>query len=120
MDCLFCKIINNEISSYCIYEDDIVKVILDINQDCAGHYLILCKKHYVDLYDIPDDVRNHIFDVAKSTSLMVKEKLNFQGFTLLQNNGIAEDVKHFHLHVIPKYNKKINMTIEEVYNVIKN
>lgn len=119
MDCLFCKIVNNEISSYCLYEDDIVKVILDINQDDVGHYLVLCKKHYVDLYDIPDDVRSHIFDVAKSTSLMVKEKLNCQGFTLVQNNGIAEDVKHFHLHVIPKYNKKIKMTIEEVYDLIK-
>lgn len=119
MDCLFCKIINNEISSYCFYEDDIVKVFLDINQDDAGHYLVICKEHYVDLFDIPNDIRNHIFDVAKKTALVVKEKLDCQGFTLVQNNGIAEDVKHFHLHVIPKYNKKRKMTIEEVYNLIK-
>ena len=42
--------------------------------------------------------------------------MNADGFALVQNNGIAQEVKHFHLHVIPKYKKKVSMTIEEVYN----
>ena len=41
MNCLFCKIINNEIPSYTVYEDEIVKAFLDINPDSNGHLLII-------------------------------------------------------------------------------
>ena len=44
-NCLFCKIVNNEISSYTIYEDDIVKAFLDINPTSVGHTLIVPKSH---------------------------------------------------------------------------
>ena len=49
---------------------------------------------------------------------LLTEKLNCDGITLVQNNGIAQEVKHFHLHVIPKYNNKPNLNIEEVYKKI--
>ena len=45
MDCLFCKIIKGDIPSYTIYEDDVVKVFLDINPDSNGHVLIIPKEH---------------------------------------------------------------------------
>ena len=45
---VFCKIINNEIPSYTIYEDEIVKVFLDVNPNHTGHTLIVPKKHYQD------------------------------------------------------------------------
>ena len=59
-NCLFCKIVNNEISSYTIYEDDIVKAFLDINPTSVGHTLIVPKSHYLDLDDIPLEVLNRI------------------------------------------------------------
>ena len=46
MECIFCKIINEEIPSYTIYEDDKVKAFLDIEPDVNGHTLIIPKKHY--------------------------------------------------------------------------
>jgi hypothetical protein len=49
---IFCKIINNEIPSYTIYEDEIVKVFLDVNPNHIGHTLIVPKKHYQDFFDI--------------------------------------------------------------------
>ena len=45
MECIFCKIIKEEIPSYTIYEDEIVKVFLDVNPDHNGHTLIIPKKH---------------------------------------------------------------------------
>ena len=52
MDCIFCKIINNIIPSYTIYEDDLVKVFLDINPKANGHCLIVTKNHFLDIDDI--------------------------------------------------------------------
>ena len=60
----------------------------------------------------------HIFNISKKISNLLTTKLNCNGITLVQNNGIAQDVKHFHLHIIPKYTNKTNLEIEEVYNKI--
>ncbi len=115
---IFCKIINKEIPSYTIYEDEIVKVILDVNPTNPGHSLIIPKKHIQDLYDIDKETYMHIFNISKNITNLLTEKLNCDGITLVQNNGIAQEVKHFHLHVIPKYNNKPNLNIEEVYKKI--
>ncbi len=49
-DCIFCKIMNNEIPSYTIYEDEVVKVFLDVNPDANGHMLIVPKRHITDFF----------------------------------------------------------------------
>ena len=54
MDCLFCKIINGEIPSYKIYEDDLVYAFLDVNPKENGHTLIVPKKHYTDYLSLPN------------------------------------------------------------------
>ena len=56
MDCLFCKIIESSIPSKTIYEDDIVKVFLDINPSSNGHMLIIPKKHILDLDNIEESL----------------------------------------------------------------
>ena len=61
---IFCKIINNEIESKKIYEDDIVISILDVNPRSNGHCLIIPKKHYKDIEDIDNNTLLHIFEVA--------------------------------------------------------
>ena len=116
---VFCKIINGEIPSSVVYEDDVVMVILDVNPRSNGHSLVIPKKHYTDIYDIDNDTLMHIFDVARDMGDMYKEKLNCQGVTLEQNNGIAQEVKHFHLHIIPRYKYDDITDVEEVYNILK-
>ena len=118
-DCIFCKIINNEIPSYTIYEDDIVKVFLDINPLSNGHTLIIPKKHYKDLSDIEEDVLNHILKIAKEIKLRIEEKLNPDGLTLIQNNGCVQEVKHYHLHLKPYYNENKIKDVKEIYEILK-
>ena len=103
MDCIFCKIVNGEIPSYVVYEDDIVKCILDINPISNGHTLIIPKKHYTDINDIDLETLNHINKVSKEIYIKLKEKLNINGLTLIQNNGFGQEVKHYHMHLIPRY-----------------
>ena len=65
MDCVFCKIVNGDIPSSKIYEDDIVIAFLDINPDSLGHTLIIPKHHYRDLDDIDDKTLIYIVNIAK-------------------------------------------------------
>ena len=115
---IFCKIINGEIPSKKLYEDDVVIVIMDVNPSSNGHCLVIPKNHYQDLFDIEEDVLNHIMLVAKEMSLKLKEKLCCEGLTLLQNNGLGQEVKHFHLHLIPKYNDSEKLDVDCVFHKI--
>ncbi len=118
MDCVFCKIIKGEIPSYKLYEDDLIMAFLDINPYAPGHTLIIPKEHTLDINTIPEETLNHIMKMAKDMAKLVTSKLDAPGFTLIQNNGFVQEVKHFHLHVIPKYRKNLEMDIKDVYKKI--
>ncbi|OLA93639.1 MAG: hypothetical protein BHW63_01435 [Mycoplasma sp. CAG:611_25_7] len=75
-NCIFCKIINNEIPSYTLYEDEIVKVFLDINPNTNGHCLIIPKKHIVTVKEVDSILTTHILEVEKKIYDLLKEKLN--------------------------------------------
>lgn len=129
MDCLFCKIIKGDIPSLTVYEDDLVKVFLDINPTTNGDMLIVPKKHYENINDIDDKLVLHIHKVAKDMFKLLKDKLSVDGLTLVQNNGHGQEIKHYHLHVTPRYtndevkqssNKDILVSCEDAYEQIKN
>ena len=128
MDCLFCKIISGDIPSNTIYEDEILKVFLDINPTSNGHCLVVPKKHYTDIEDIDLETLKYINEVAKKMYKKLKEKLNCEGLTLVQNNGLGQEVKHYHLHLVPRYtndeimmnsNKELLESIEDVMKKLK-
>lgn len=118
MDCIFCKIIKGEIPSYTLYEDEIVKVFLDVDPKANGHTLIIPKKHYQDINDIDKETYCHIFEVAKKIKKQLEDKLRIEGVTFVQNNGISQEVKHYHLHLIPNYTTNELISVEEVYKKI--
>ena len=118
MDCIFCKIIKGDIPSYTIYEDDIVKVFLDVNPMSPGHMLIIPKKHFENLDDIDIDTLTHINKIAKKMYILLKEKLNIDGMSIMQNNGDVQEVKHYHLHLIPFYQDGFSKSVEEVYEIL--
>ena len=130
MDCLFCKIINGDIPSYKVYENEYVFAFLDINPDADGHTLIVPKKHFKDIEDIDELTLNEIFKAARDVKKLLEEKLNCDGITLMQNNGDVQEVKHFHLHVKPYYNNKTSIEVikhnenisdvKEIYEIINN
>ena len=116
---IFCKIIDGEIPSYKLYEDEFVICFLDINPEANGHSLIIPKKHYTDINDIDLDVLNHIFEVSKNIKTLLENKLHIDGLTYIQNNGAVQEVKHFHLHLKPYYTKKQEIKdVKEVYEIL--
>ena len=107
MNCIFCKIVNGDIPSYTLYEDDIVKVFLDVNPKANGHILIIPKKHYIDILDMNEDVLKYIYkNISIKMYKLLQIKLNASGLSIRQNNGSLQDVKHYHVHLIPKYEQR--------------
>ena len=103
-DCIFCKIINGELPSKTVYEDNLIKVIMNINPNTNGHLLVLPKEHYINIMDIPDEVVTHSLKVIRETLFpLLKERLNCEGLTLAENNELGQEIKHFHIHLIPRY-----------------
>lgn len=121
MDCIFCKIANKEIPSKILYEDDLVSVIMDINPARDGHTLIIPKKHYTDYLELDQNTLNHIMEVAKTLGPKIMKAIDKNALTLLINYGEAQEVKHFHLHLIPDYNKPVSkaLDINDIYEQIK-
>ena len=122
MDCVFCKIVKGEIPSNVLFEDEQVLVIMDVNPNVDGHALIIPKKHYTDYLELDSDIINHVFEVAKKMGPRIMEKLNAKALTLLMNYGDSQQVKHFHMHVLPNFgpNKsKAKKISEEIYNILK-
>ena len=105
MDCIFCKLANGEIPTATLYEDDDFRVILDQGPATKGHALILPKKHYENLYELPEELAARAMVLAKRMAGAMTEALNCDGFNLVQNNGEAagQTVFHFHMHLIPRY-----------------
>lgn len=118
--CLFCDIIESKIPSYTLYEDEVVKCFLDLNQECLGHTLVVPKVHTLDVTTIDNNTLLHVFDVAKLLEDRITNKLKCDGFSLMINSGNAQDIKHFHMHIMPKYlNKQENMDMDKLYSILK-
>ena len=117
---IFCKIIAGEIPGKKVFEDDTVMVIMDVNPVSNGHCLVIPKVHYQDLYDIDVKILNHILKIARDVSKILMEKLSCDGITLVQNNDSVQEVKHFHLHLIPKYEgkDKVDLSVDDVFHKI--
>src|SRR5690625_1429190 len=104
-DCLFCKIIDGEIPSAKVYEDEHVYAFLDISQVTKGHTLVIPKQHTRNIYDTPADVAKELFARVPKIANAIKDAYNPIGINLLNNNEkpASQSVFHLHIHLIPKY-----------------
>ncbi len=102
---VFCKIIDGEIPSYTIYEDDDVIAFLDISQVTRGHTLVVSKKHFDNFLATPSDVMHKVMDVAQKIGQAQITRLGAKGVNILTNcyPEAGQTVMHFHVHVIPRY-----------------
>ena len=129
MDCLFCKIIKGEIPNKTIYEDEKVKVFLDINPNTNGDTLIVPKKHYQDFRDLDNDILIYMHEIIKKIYSIYQEKLHCDGLTIINNSDYAQEIKHYHLHFMPRYknddlkvisNKDLLNNLDEITNILTN
>lgn len=105
--CIFCQIIEGEIPSAKIYEDEHVYAFMDIMPLTKGHVLLIPKKHVENIYDFTEEDAVQFFKAAPKVANALKDEFTPIGMNLLQNNGAAagQTVFHYHLHFIPRYDE---------------
>ncbi len=98
MDCIFCKIVSGEIPASKTYEDGKVIAFADIHPKAPGHTLLIPRDHYQWFYELPDDLSDHLFRVAKKLARELKEKHDAK---LVKLSIVGDEVPHTHVHLIP-------------------
>ncbi len=104
-NCIFCKIINKEIPSRIVYEDDLFLAFLDINPISKGHIILIPKEHYMMITLVPDDILAQCQIVAKQLSILLQESLDCKDVIQFIPNGQAagQQIQHFAIHLVPQY-----------------
>jgi histidine triad (HIT) family protein len=102
-ECLGCKLANSILPSNIVVENDLITCFLDIAPLNEGHILILPKGHFLDLDDLDDATSIMIIKTSAYLSKAIKSLYKPDGITIIQNGGKFNDLGHYHMHVIPRY-----------------
>ncbi len=104
-DCIFCRIVNDELPALKVFENDHLVAFLDITPTNKGHTLIVPKEHHEDFLNTPaellEDIMKHVKIIAKAVMTAVKA----DGFNLIVNTKPAagQVIFHTHFHIIPRF-----------------
>ena len=131
-ECIFCKIIAGKIPAAKVYEDDTAISFLDILPANKGHCLVVPKKHYETLLDIPDEELANLIKTVKKVTKALSLSIGNGSFNIIMNNGkiAGQLVNHAHIHIIPRFKgdrlrikwshkKYINKEMQNVQEKIK-
>lgn len=113
-DCLFCKIIDGQIPSTKVYEDEHVYAFMDIMPLTKGHTLLIPKTHCKDLFEMPEDVAANLYKAAPKVAKAIKAAFNPVGMNTINNNGAeaGQTVFHYHLHLVPRYDETDGLKVQ--------
>jgi len=103
-DCVFCKIVNQEIPSYTIYDDDDIKAFLDINPSVPGHTMVIPKHHYDSFQETPPEVMSKVASVVQKIAPAILKAVGADAYNFTNNCGRAagQIIMHTHFHLMPR------------------
>jgi len=103
-DCIFCSIVDGDIPSYTVYEDDTVMAFLDANPLARGHTLVIPKAHHERINDLPAKTAEDVFGAVHDLTDRVEDAVDAEATTIAVNNGAAagQEVPHVHAHIVPR------------------
>jgi histidine triad (HIT) family protein len=102
-DCLFCKIAAHEVPAEIVYENDAIIAFKDINPKAPVHLLIVPKRHYATLNDIPDEEMEIIAEIHRVVKRLAREfGVADSGYRTLVNTNAdgGQVIYHVHYHLI--------------------
>jgi histidine triad (HIT) family protein len=117
-DCIFCQIIDGEIPSYTVYEDDKTYAFLDANPLSRGHTLVIPKQHYKRLNEMSADKTAETFGVINDITPAVESAVNAPATTIALHNGeeAGQEVPHVHWHIVPQFAHTSNTPIHALFD----
>ncbi|MBI2816712.1 MAG: HIT family protein [Acidobacteria bacterium] len=101
-DCKFCKILSGELAAAIVFEDSQSVAFLDHRPLFPGHCLLIPKKHYETLFDLPSDQVREFFTEVQKIAIAVEQALNAEGTFVAINNRVSQSVPHLHVHIVPR------------------
>lgn len=104
MNCVFCKIVNGELPSLKVYEDENTMVFMDIAKDVDGHMVAIPKKHVKSILDCDEATLQQLMFAVKKVSCNCVDQCGYDGVNLLNasDESAGQSVPHFHIHIIPR------------------
>lgn len=130
-NCIFCKIVNGQIPSYKIYEDEHTYAFLDIACDSFGHTLVIPKKHCTNVMDCDAEILAHVIQTVQKVANHYVDNCGFSGVNVLNASGKSaqQSVFHLHFHIIPRkeddgmdtwpLHDKYDLDLAEICNQLK-
>ena len=105
MASIFSRIVNGELPSAKVYEDDLTFAFMDIRPASRGHTLVICKEEYPGLLDVPPNTLAAVIKTVQRIGRAITKSLQPDGLNILQNDGAAagQVVFHYHIHIIPRW-----------------
>ena len=102
MDCLFCKIINGDIPSSKVYEDELIYAFRDIAPQAPVHVLVIPKEHLSSADDVNESNSGVIARIFEKIPEIAKAEGITNGYRIISNCGAdaAQSVKHLHFHIL--------------------
>ena len=118
-NCIFCKIVDGQIPSRKIYEDENVIAILDLSQVTPGHTLVIPKKHVITIFDYDEETAAEVFKVLPKIARALRDfDSEVKGLNILNNNEEVafQSVFHSHIHLIPRYSDTDDFGVKWAHN----
>jgi histidine triad (HIT) family protein len=117
--CIFCRIVQKQVPSSLVFEDEKVMAFLDIKPLTEGHTLVIPKAHYESIFDIPKESIAYLHGITKRIAIAVEKATKADGISIIQQNGKAagQDIFHLHVHVIPRYEDQKLPSFSEISEV---
>ncbi len=103
-NCIFCQIVAGSAPSWRVHETKDTYAFLDINPVSPYHTLVIPKKHYINMFDVPEENLLAVMKALRDVVNLYQEKLGLTNLQVLSSSGAEaqQDVFHLHYHIVPR------------------
>ena len=113
-DCIFCKLVNNEIPSLRVYEDDNTISFMELNPSAPGHVMVILKKHGNNILEYSQEELGKLMGSVQKVATKLEKALEPDSLTIGINHKERHGVPHLHVHLIPRWENDKGGIIQSV------
>lgn len=116
-DCIFCKLIQKEIPSISVYEDDDTISFMELNPSAPGHVMVIHKKHGESILEYTQEELGKLMSSVQTVAAKIEKALTTDSLTIGINHHEKRGVPHLHVHIVPRWDNDKGVVIQ---GVVKN
>lgn len=113
-NCIFCKLIANQIQSYTLHEDDSTRAFLDIMPSAPGHTIVILKRHGLSIHDYEEYELGSVMNIVQKLAKKIEKSLKCDWISIGINHLEPTGVPHLHVHIIPRWKNDSGGAIQSI------